>query len=156
MFALLAGYQYRSAAVVSDDPAPANPDAVSVVDELRGQPGTRVPHAWVCCDGRRISTLDLVGPGFTLFTGAAGAPWGSAARAVSSAMGVSIDVHSIGPDADVDGQWARLTDLAPDAALLVRPDDFVAWRASALPQSPESHLGRVLCQVLGRTAVRDY
>ena len=47
MFAVLIGYQYRSAAVIFDDPAPADPDAVSLVDELRAQPGTRVPHAWV-------------------------------------------------------------------------------------------------------------
>src|SRR5439155_16548437 len=36
MFALLIGYQYRSAAVVSDDSVPADCDAVSLVDELRG------------------------------------------------------------------------------------------------------------------------
>ncbi len=46
MFSLLIGYQYRSAAVVSEDPVAADPDAVSLVEELRGLPGTRVPHAW--------------------------------------------------------------------------------------------------------------
>ena len=45
------GYQYRSAAAVSEAPVPADPDAVSLVDELRGQPGTRVPHVWVSDDG---------------------------------------------------------------------------------------------------------
>ena len=65
MFALLIGYQYRSAAVLSDEATPTDPDAVSLVEELRGQPGTRVPHAWVR-DG--VSTLDLLGPGFTVLT----------------------------------------------------------------------------------------
>src|ERR1700738_3093066 len=69
MFAVLIGYQYRSAAVVSDQGPPDDSDAVSLVWELRAQPGTRLPHAWVQRAGRRISTLDLVGPGFTLFTG---------------------------------------------------------------------------------------
>ena len=153
MFAVLIGYQYRSAAVVSDDSMPEDLAAVQLVDELRGQPGTRVPHAWVQRDGTRISTLDLLGRGFTLFTGSSGMPWESAARAVSAALGVSIDVHSIGVDTEIcdsEGRWADLTDLSPDAALLVRPDDFVAWRASALPRSPERELGKVVSAILGR------
>ena len=153
MFAVLIGYQYRSAAVVSDDSMPEDLAAVQLVDELRGQPGTRVPHAWVQRDGTRISTLDLLGRGFTLFTGSSGMPWESAARAVSAASGVSIDVHSIGVDTEIcdsEGRWADLTDLSPDAALLVRPDDFVAWRASALPQSPERELDKVVSAILGR------
>src|ERR1700730_17407378 len=85
MFSLLAGYQYRSAAVVTDRPAPADPDAVSLVDELRGQPGTRVPHAWVQHGDRRVSTLDLVGRGFTLLAGDDGARWTEAAAAASVA-----------------------------------------------------------------------
>jgi putative polyketide hydroxylase len=153
MFSLLVGYQYRSAAVVSDQPASTDPDAVSLVDELRGQPGTRVPHAWVQHGGQRVSTLDLVGPGFTLFTGSSGAPWASAADAVSAMLNVPISVHSIGTDSaicDIEGRWAELTGLSPDQALLVRPDGFVAWRTGALPPSCENRLGEVLRQILGR------
>ncbi|MFZ0904029.1 MAG: FAD-dependent monooxygenase [Mycobacterium sp.] len=153
MFAVLIGYQYVSAAVIFDDSAPADSHAVSLVEELRAQPGTRVPHAWVHRAGRRISTLDLVGPGFTLFTGASGAPWASAADAVSTTLNVPISVHSIGTESeicDIEGRWAELTGLSPDQALLVRPDDFVAWRTRALPGSPENRLGQVLCQILGR------
>ncbi|OBJ73411.1 FAD-dependent monooxygenase [Mycobacterium sp. 1274756.6] len=148
MFALLAGYRYRSAAVVTDDPAPAGPDTVQLVAELRGQPGTRVPHIWVRHDGGRLSTLDLVGPGFTVFTGPAGRAWTSAAARISAALGVAIDVRVIG--AEDARRWTELTGLGPDAALLVRPDDFVAWRAEALPRAPETDLRRVLCQILGR------
>jgi 2-polyprenyl-6-methoxyphenol hydroxylase-like FAD-dependent oxidoreductase len=154
MFALLVGYRYRSAAVVSDESVPTYPEAVQLVEELSGQPGTRVPHAWVQHAGRRVSTLDLVGLGFTLFTGSAGSPWMSAARTVSADLGVPIAVHSIGHAAeirDIEGRWAGLTRLSPDAALLVRPDGFVAWRADALLRSPENHLGRALSQILGRT-----
>lgn len=153
MFDVLIGYQYRSAAVISDDPAPADPDTVSRVDELRAQPGTRVPHAWVQRGGRRISTLDVVGPGFTLFTGSAGEPWARAADAVSGMLKIPISVCSIGTDCeirDTEGQWAELTGLSPDEALLVRPDSFVAWRTGALPPSPENRLGQVLRQILGR------
>ena len=147
MFALLIGYQYRSAAVISDDAAPADAQTVSLVEELRAQPGTRVPHAWIQHGGRRISTLDLVGPGFTLFTGSSGAPWACAADAVSAMLNVPIGVHSVDPD---DGGWAELTGLSPDEALLVRPDGIVAWRTGAPPPSAENRLGEVMCQILGR------
>jgi putative polyketide hydroxylase len=153
MFAVLIGYQYRSAAVVSDQPPPDDSDAVSLVEELRAQPGTRVPHVWVQRAGRRVSTLDLVGPGFTLFTGSSGAAWATAADAVSATLHVPIHVHSIGTDTeigDIEGRWAELTGLLSDEALLVRPDGFVAWRTGALPPSPEDRLGQVLCQILGR------
>jgi hypothetical protein len=155
LFFMIAGYKYRSTAVVTDGPAPTDPDAVQLVDgeELRGEPGTRVPHAWVQRDGERISTLDLLGEGFTLFTGSAGSPWVSAADSVSRCLRVPIGVYSIGRAAgirDVDAQWAQLTRLSPDAALLVRPDDFVAWRADALRDSPDAELREVMCRILGR------
>lgn len=112
--------------MVSEDPVAADPDAVSLVEELRGLPGTRVPHAWVVDGGKRISTLDLLGPGFTLFTADDDAAWRDAAASVSKAMGVPISVQRIGTALDVDGSWAAATGLVPDGALLVRPDDFVA------------------------------
>ncbi|MEZ0363456.1 FAD-dependent monooxygenase [Mycobacterium sp. pUA109] len=152
IFALLLGYRYRSAAVLTDDPVPADPDAVALVDELRGQPGTRVPHAWVQRVGKRVSTLDLVGPGFTVLTGRGGERWRDAATSVSAALGVPITVHGIGVDvADPDGGWAAVTGLAPGGALLVRPDDFVGWRADALPADPDGELHRALSAILART-----
>lgn len=151
MFSVLIGYQYRSAAVVSDDPVPAEPDAVSLVEELCGQPGTRVPHAWIVDSGEQISTLDLLGADFTLVTGDDDAAWREAAVSTSKSIGVSISVQRIGTALDVDGCWAEATGLAPDGALLVRPDDFVAWRADRLPRSPRTDLGRVLRQILHLT-----
>jgi putative polyketide hydroxylase len=150
MFPLLIGYQYHSTAVVSDNPVPADPEAVSLVEELRGQPGTRVPHAWVFDGGKRTSTLDLLGDGFTLITGDNGAGWSDAAATASKASGIPISVQCIGTALDVDGSWATTAGLTPDGALLVRPDDFVAWRADELPNSPGDDLARALRQILGR------
>jgi 2-polyprenyl-6-methoxyphenol hydroxylase-like FAD-dependent oxidoreductase len=154
MFSLLVGYQYRSAAVISDQPAATGPDAVSLVDELRGQPGTRVPHAWVQHGGRRVSTLDLLGPGFTLLTGDDGGRWIGIAAAASAALGVPITVHRIGSAGDAvdpDGAWARVTGLAPGGAVLVRPDDFVGWRTDQFPADPERELCQALSVILARS-----
>ncbi len=155
MFSLLVGYQYRSAAVVSGQPAAADPDDVSLVDELRGQPGTRLPHVWVQQGGRRVSTLDVVGHGFTLLTGDGDSSWADAAASVSVDLRVPITVHHIGSAGDVrdvDDSWAQATGLSPDGALLVRPDDFVGWRADRLPDHPEHRLRQVLSAILGRAS----
>jgi putative polyketide hydroxylase len=141
MFALFVGYQYRSAAVVSDEPPPADPDAVSLVEELRGQPGTRVPHVRVRYEGQRVSTLDLLGPGFTVLTG--DERWRSAVTSVSAALDIPITMHCIGDEA-----WGAVTGLASDGALLVRPDAFVGWRADALPEDPENELRQALWTIL--------
>jgi putative polyketide hydroxylase len=154
MFSLLVGYQYRSAAVVSDQSAPADPDAVSLVEELRGQPGTRVPHVWVQHGGRRVPTLDLLGRGFTLLTSDDGAAWTDAAAVASTDLGVPISVHRIGRSGDAldpDGAWAQATGLAPSGALLVRPDDFVGWRADELPSDPKKQLRQALSAILARS-----
>lgn len=153
-FYMIAGYKYRSRAVVTDEFPPSSGD-VQLVDgeELHGEPGTRLPHAWVRYGGERLSTLDLHNGGFRLFVGAAGAPWVEAASSVSASLGLQIDVCRIGtsePIQDLDGQWANLTGLSPEAALLVRPDDFVGWRAGTLPKSPTDELRRVVSQILAR------
>jgi hypothetical protein len=153
MFSLLVGYQYRSAAVVSSQ-GPEHSDAVSLVDELRGQPGTRLPHVWVQHGDRQVSTLDLVGRNFTLLAGEGGSRWADAAQSASETLGIPIAFHRIGATGDAldsDGSWVQATGLAPDGALLVRPDDFVGWRADALPSDPEGDLRQTVSAVLGRT-----
>jgi len=103
--------------------------------------------------GQRLSTLDLHPGGLRLFTGTGGAPWVNAAGSVSTSLDAPIDVYCIGPEEaiqDVDGRWALLTGHSPQAALLVRPDDFVAWRADTLPRSPADELSKVIRQIFAR------
>jgi len=145
MFALLAGYQYRSAAVFSGEPPPTDPDAVSLVEELRAQPGTRVPHAWIRYEGELVSTLDLLGAGFTVLTG--DERWRAAVTSASAALDVPVTMHCIGDDG-----WAAATGLASDGALLVRPDAYVGWRVEQLPTNPESELRQALSAILCRAS----
>ena len=151
-FYMIAGYKYRSRAVVTAELAPSSGE-VQLVDgeELHGEPGTRLPHAWMRYGDERLSTLDLHSGRFRLFVGAGGTPWVKAASSVSASLSVQIDVCRIGPAEpiqDLDGRWAKLTGLSTEAALLVRPDDFVGWRADTLPKSPTDELRKVVSQIL--------
>jgi putative polyketide hydroxylase len=153
MFELLVGYRYRSTAVITAEPEPTNPDDVQLIDGLRGQPGTRVPHAWVRRGGRRVSTLDLLGPRFTVLTRDEGELWHEAAAKASAALNIPITVQIIGTRGDVvdiDGRWAATTGLARDGALLVRPDDFVGWRAETAGPDPGGDLLHALSAILCR------
>jgi putative polyketide hydroxylase len=154
-FYMIAGYKYRSRAVVTNEPSPTDDNQVHLVDgeQLHGEPGTRLPHAWVQRDGERVSTLDLHNCGLGLFISAGGAPWANAAASVSASLGVPIDVYRVGLEEaiqDLDGRWVQLTGLLPEAALLVRPDGFVGWRADTLPRSPADELQKVIGQIFAR------
>ncbi|CAM5740927.1 FAD-dependent monooxygenase [Mycolicibacterium aubagnense] len=135
MFALLVGYQYQSAAVVSDTaPTGASP---ALVTELRGQAGTRIPHVWL--QRGCVSTLDLVGTGFTLLTADGSDTWATAATETVVVQIISADDRSA---------WLAATGLQPSGALLVRPDAFIAWRTETLPSDPAAELSQVLQTVM--------
>ena len=107
------------------------------------RPGGRLPHAWVVRGGQRISTLDLVDPGrYLLLTSSA--PWASAAAA-RGGDGPPLSVVLVGRDVlDPDGAWAKVSDLGGDGAVLVRPDQHVAWRHRGAVDDPAAVLGGVL------------
>ena len=138
------GYRYRSSAVLGapEDAAPA-----LLPEELTGQPGTRAPHLPLTLDGREISTLDLYGRGFVLLAGAKGAAWVSAAQRVARRLDVPLDAYRFGVELASD-EGAHGID--PDGALLVRPDGFVGWRASAADENPEHTLEHALSRLLCR------
>lgn len=93
------------------------------------RPGAKLPHAWlVGADGRRTSTLDLVGKGkFALVTGIAGCAWVEAAKqlALPFLKTVVIGVHGA---QDSYATWHGVREIEEAGALLVRPDGVVAWR----------------------------
>jgi len=96
-----------------------------------GRPGARLPHVWLQRGEERVSTLDLLGPGLTVFTGPDDEPWRAAAPAASACVGVDVRVLVVGRHGlhDPDEELAAAYGLGSDGAVLVRPDGYVAWRA---------------------------
>ncbi|GAA1960799.1 FAD-dependent oxidoreductase [Kitasatospora viridis] len=136
------GYRYDSAAVIG--PVAELPSIEDLLLDLDGSPGSRLPHLWVELDGVRTSTLELVGSGFTVLAGPDGAGWAGAAEEVAGRLG--LDLHARSVDAP---QWPAVAGAGRGGALLVRPDGFVAWRATDLAADPAGELERVLVQLLG-------
>ena len=101
--------------------------------ESCGRPGTRAPHAWLP-DGR--STLDLFGQRFVLLAGSGAERWRDAARSSP----VEIDVH------EVSDEIRDAFGMTPDAAVLIRPDGFVACRATASEQIQRFLRSALFCE----------
>jgi putative polyketide hydroxylase len=85
-----------------------------VGEEPRADLGDRVAHAWTAAAGHQVSTLDLLGPGLTLFTGPERMPWEAAAAAVRGRLPVAVR--------SFEAITARALGIRADGALLVRPD----------------------------------
>jgi 2-polyprenyl-6-methoxyphenol hydroxylase-like FAD-dependent oxidoreductase len=128
---MIFGAAYASAAIIPDgtpEPAVTN-RTTDYVPSAR--PGGRAPHVWLEQGGARVSTIDLVGNGFALLTGAKGDDWAGAARRVSTDIGLPLKSFAIGNGdlADPDGEWPAAYEVDHDGAVLVRPDGYVAWRS---------------------------
>jgi putative polyketide hydroxylase len=94
-----------------------------VVDELHVDLGGRVTHAWLPAASGRVSTLDLLGSGWTLF---AAPGW----RGRPSPSRAPVTVRPL------DAVTARALGLRCDGAVLVRPDGVpVAAGAGLIPEA---------------------
>jgi putative polyketide hydroxylase len=91
----------------------ADPDGSirEAADEVHVDLGGRIPHVWVDTDDGRVSTLDLLTPGLTLFTGP-GSPPGN----TQPIGGPPVVVRRL------DAITARAIGIRGHGALLVRPD----------------------------------
>jgi 2,4-dichlorophenol 6-monooxygenase len=152
--------RYASSAVVSDGtPAPAFQRDHELYYQATTWPGAHLPHVWVEQHGVRKSTLDLAGKGrFVLLTGIGGECWKTAADAVTSKLGIPLDVVTIGPagsDAqDVYADWYRASEVEEDGCVLVRPDMYIGWRAKEAMAQASDVLLEVFGKLLGRAEGR--
>jgi 2,4-dichlorophenol 6-monooxygenase len=132
--------RYASTAVLDDGtPAEEWPQDRELYHQASTRPGAKLPHAWlVGADGHRLSTVDLVGRGsFTLLTGLSGKDWDAAADRCRETLDVPLRVVHIGnaEARDAYGEWSRLSEIAEDGCLLVRPDGYIAHRWPSTPDS---------------------
>jgi hypothetical protein len=144
------GYRYRSPAVA----APADDDATwEDPREPSCRPGFRAASLPVTVGGEERSTVDLFGRRFVVLAGSAGESWCDAARSAGTALGVPVDTYRVGDGVtDPSGTLEAAYGIGEEGAVLVRPDGFVAWRASAASPTPETEIGTALAAALARPA----
>ena len=109
-------------------------------------------------EGERLSTLDLYErvPVLLAHRGGQRGRTGvvSAAARAAEDLGVPLERYRVGAGQDADlvtepgADWSAAHGTGEDGALLVRPDGFVAWRATGGCADPEAELAAVLRQVL--------
>lgn len=100
-------------------------------DQWAGEPGTRAPHVWVSVGGERVSTLDLVQPGWVLLT--EDERWRAVAKAVGEQMGIALECVVVGAAAnDLPPAASSVLD-APIAQIASDPMGKAVLEAS-LPQ----------------------
>ncbi|OQV11339.1 FAD binding domain-containing protein [Cladophialophora immunda] len=138
------GFSYwRGGALVSDgtERPPIDPLGQTYVQTSR--PGHRLPHVWLEERDDRaqhvLSTHDLIKKtdDYLLITDHYGSAWIDALGKVVGELKVNVRIAQIGPLAsglrpcayvDRDDRWPRESQLRRGGAILVRPDNFVAWR----------------------------
>ena len=140
--------RYRSSAVIPD-PEYVDDGALHIDPrQSRGLPGTRAPHVELVRDGTTLSTLDLYVGEFVLMTGPDGAAWEQAAVAAGDDLGVNVVWYTVGREQS--SSFCEDYGIAASGASLVRPDGFVAWRATSHSADAADRLVSALRAVLSR------
>ena len=118
------GFGYAEGALVRDD-EPV-PEIAPRVFTPSGRPGSRLPHVWLGDPEDDVSLLDRIPlDAFALVTGPDAGGWREAAAAIEGLRVVPLSrERATGLDV-----WLQRAGIAADGALLVRPDQHVAWRA---------------------------
>lgn len=130
---LVLGYRYDGSPVIDGGERASRPDSMEYQPSF--EPGVRLPHAWL---GTDRSVYDELGPAFSLVLTMPDldpAPFQTAAADREVPLEV-VDLSSV----------EVYTELDAPGAVLVRPDQHVAWSGTTLPDSPASLLDRVTGQ----------
>ncbi|MCU1568364.1 MAG: monooxygenase FAD-binding [Pseudarthrobacter sp.] len=145
---LVLGYAYRDSPVVVPDGSPA-PVEDPIVYVPSASPGALLPHAWL---NESASVYSLLGQDFTLLVDAdalAGRPAEDIFAAVVDAgrrKDIPVAIAAVGPFDD----GTPPSELWGADAVLVRPDQHVAWRGSSAAAAAAA-----LAVAAGRHPVED-
>ncbi|MBT2248618.1 FAD-dependent monooxygenase [Arthrobacter sp. BHU FT2] len=126
---LVLGYAYGNSPVVLPD-GPASPAGHPIRYVPSAAPGALLPHAWLA---KSFSLYDALGAAFTLLVDAGslgGVPADDAfapVREAGARQGIPLTIAAVGPSDD----GTHLSEVWGANAVLVRPDQHVAWRGNA-------------------------
>ncbi len=152
------GFVYSEGALVPDGTAAPDSDPYGHLYQPSARPGSRLPHSWLELGVGTVSSLDAIKPdSYTLFITADEERW-KAAILVADSQRFPVNVVSLDETADPDGKFRALCKLEAGGALLVRPDQHVAWRSCSEPEDIgatfEDILGRLACPTVDLIAQR--
>ena len=147
------GYTYEAGALVADGtPSRWSRNPLDTFYPST-RPGSSIPDTWLETLVGRVALGDIVARGsFVLIAGEGGRAWRDAAARISAERGIPLEAFVVGGTEgdwlDIRNAWARAREHGPEGAVLVRPDRFVAWRATALVDDPDAVLAAVFDAVL--------
>ncbi len=143
------GFVYTDGAVIDD--AEVAPDNHPQRFVPSGRPGARLPHTWTREADGRGSLLDWIPlDRFLLLAGPDGAPWLDAVARIENAAVAARQLRA--EDIPALPTWLGIAGIARAGALLVRPDQHIAWRAVDEVDDPLGTLQTVLRTVLRGTS----
>lgn len=128
---LLLTATYRSTAVITSPDSPDRPPLDPSGHHQGSGPGDRAPHVRLVGTPGISSTLDLIGPDFTLITRTDDPAWQQqAATAAAAAIPITVRPLNTGPQREAGAKnWNKLCGIPATGAVLVRPDGHIAWTA---------------------------
>jgi 2-polyprenyl-6-methoxyphenol hydroxylase-like FAD-dependent oxidoreductase len=131
------GARYDGSPIIIGDDKPPEDRFPETYDEYfpSGIPGGRLPHLWLDDErGQGSSLFDRLGRGFTLLRLDPSLSVASFEE-VSSKLGVPLTI--------LDVSLPEARNLYGCALVLVRPDQYIAWRGDRVPDDPAAVLARV-------------
>jgi 2-polyprenyl-6-methoxyphenol hydroxylase-like FAD-dependent oxidoreductase len=150
------GHVYLSGAFVSDGTAAPTFSVIDYTPDAR--PGHRAPHLWLERDRQQVSTIDLIGYGqFTLFTTPECIEWRTAFMQAIGERHLRGRTWTVGAGGDLNdpsGRFRELYGLTLGGAVLVRPDGYVAFRATDPKADPPDILLQAFDAALGQQPKR--
>lgn len=136
------GYRYNASPIVVPDTEVAEPrwDLDHYIPST--WPGARAPHVFLS-DGK-TSIFDLFGQGYTIVDFSEEGKWADAFVDAASQLKVPLQKVHLPQEKHVQEIWER-------SAVLVRPDDHVAWRAPLSDKTLVAEVMDILKIAVGQT-----